>query len=98
MQSLSLEKPCWLKGKFTSKSLLLLFWVFYITLVWVTLFEEISYRRINPSLEYKRTNWHFFLMEIKTVKTIPAVFIDLQNKAYIHLLQKVGDSSAGHKH
>lgn len=39
-----------------------------------------------------------FFMEIKTVKTIPAVFIDPQNKAYIHLLQKVGDSSAGHKH
>lgn len=39
-----------------------------------------------------------FFMEIKTVKTIPAVFIDLQNKAHIHLLQKVGDSSAGHKH
>lgn len=94
MQSLSLEKPCWLKGKFISKSLLLLFWVF---LLFHSVLEKSATDALTPLLNIKELNGTFF-MEIKTVKTIPAVFIDLQNKANIHLLQKVGDSSAGHKH
>lgn len=60
--------------------------------------EKSATDALTALLNIKELNGTFFFMEIKTVKTIPAVFIDLQNKANIHLLQKVGDSSAGHKH
>lgn len=46
--------------------------------------EKSATEVLTPLLNIKELNGTFF-MEIKTVKTIPAVFIDLQNKAYIHL-------------